>query len=117
MYDKQLCLVADAELSVSLLGNPQTSDFELVDTAQLPLSEDHLNRLRARGMYYLGVTGLVGGTPRTALIEGLSHSDIGALTSAFLAYLATVLQLPQKPAPSPAVEWVAELFALEDPRT
>ena len=116
MLDKHQTLVRDAQLALCILGNPQTSDFELIEMPKLPLSEERLHSLRLRGMYYLGVVGLVDGVPRTALDEPLENAAVDALARAFLSHMASLLRSASVRSADASVQWLAELYSLTDPR-
>jgi len=116
MYDKHHTLVRDAQLALCILGNPQTSDFELIEVPKLPLSAEHLPSLRLRGMYYIGVVGLVDGVPRTALDEPLENASVDALARAFLSHIGSSLRTEADRSNDASVRWLAELYSLTDPR-
>jgi hypothetical protein len=86
-YDKFEQLAFDAELSVAILGNPETSDFELLDVSRLPLSEDQRSRISERGMCFVGVMGIVRGFPRVALDTPLDEPTTTALAQAFIRHI------------------------------
>lgn len=92
MYDKFELLVKDAQIALCVMGNPQTSDFELVDVEQLPLSDAHRRSMTKRGMGFLGVVGLVNGAPQSAFEEPLPDASVDALAMAFMSHLAVSLK-------------------------
>jgi hypothetical protein len=82
--DKFEQLVFDAQLAVAILGDLETSDFELFDVSRLPLSEDQLSR--ASRMRFVGVIGIVESVPRIALDEPLDAATTTALLQAFVRH-------------------------------
>lgn len=103
----------ESRISFTILGNPETADFVLVDTGAAPLGVDELAAYRKRGMYFCGVVGLgFDGAPRTALEEPLDTSAVTALAEAFLAGLSARLLDGD-----PALRELFALFALEDTRS
>jgi hypothetical protein len=86
-YDKFEQLVFDAQLAVAILGNPQTSDFELLSISRLPLSEDQLTRVSERQMFFAGVMGIVKGFPRSALATPLDAATTTALAQAYVRFI------------------------------
>ena len=108
-YDKFEQLVFDAQLSVAILGNPETADFELVDLSTPgPLSEDQLSR--ARRMHFVGVFAIVGCIPRTALALPLDDATYTALSAAFVRHIEVRANAELE------AQFLTRLFALEDTR-
>lgn len=108
--DKFEQLAADAQLAVCVVGNPQTSDFELIELAPGPLSYDRQN-LHERGMVFIGVMGIVQGFPRFALDAPLPSATTAALAQAFVQHTEATAARELETA------WLARLFALPDTRT
>lgn len=65
--DKFEQIVNDAEYAVSILGNPDTGDFELLAATQLPLPQEKLIAFHLRGLEFLGTIGICAGRVRTAI--------------------------------------------------
>jgi hypothetical protein len=91
VMDKFEALASASQFSVGILGNPETSDFALVDLGPKPLPENLRRDFTKRGLYFLGVAGIVQGTPQTALAEPLDDADTSALAQAFLQHLEHTL--------------------------
>jgi hypothetical protein len=108
--DKIEKFVAESEYTVALLGNPESTAFELVpiDT----LSESESRALSARGLGFLGVIGLVDGQFRTALEVEQSVSTSQALARAFVQHITARLSAPKRD----NGDWLERLHALPDPR-
>jgi hypothetical protein len=87
MYDKHEQIAHDAEFVVCILGNPETSDFELIDISHAPLPEHLRTPMRERGFRFLGTVGLLEGVPRTALEEPLSPEITSALAQAYIRHV------------------------------
>jgi hypothetical protein len=111
IFDKFETLVGEADHSFTIMGNLTTSDFALIETSTLPLSESARHDLVQRGMGWLGVVGLVAGQPKTALDTPLGAPVIAALAEAFLQVLAKKLADND-----PVLAELAALYALPDTR-
>ncbi len=79
-------LAHDGDFIVCILGNLQTSEFELLDPAQLAVA-DTARTLTRRGFQYVGTVGMVNGAPRTALDEPLDDATISTLSSAYVRHV------------------------------
>ena len=77
--------IADAEFSVAVLANLETSDFQFVPVE--PVAEDTAMSYHGRGLAFIGLIGLVKGQPKCALDVPLESEDIAQLVQAFLAHL------------------------------
>jgi hypothetical protein len=90
-YERSNQLAADAQVSVLVLGNPETADAEFLPLAPRTFSDAEAQALRARwpgrGLRVLGVLGLCGASPRCVFKEPLDPRVVDALASAFLTYL------------------------------
>jgi hypothetical protein len=115
MQDRFEKLLGDAQLAVYILGNPRTSDFELVDKST-PLTDERRSALTARGMEFLGVAGLVDGVPQTQLDAPLDKGSVEGLSRAFLAHIGHLLNAEAAATKSDAVQWLADLYSANDPR-
>jgi hypothetical protein len=94
---------------VAILGNPETSDFELIDLAPGPLHNPH--NLHERGMFFVGVMGIVRGFPRTALDTPLDDATTTALAQAFVRHVEVTAARELETA------WLGRLYQLPDTRT
>jgi hypothetical protein len=108
-YDKFEQLASDAELAVAILGNPETSDFELIDLAPGPLTHDR-NSLHERRMVFIGVMGIVRGFPRFALDTPLDAATTTALAQAFVRHVEVTAARELETA------WLGRLYQLPDTR-
>lgn len=112
MFDKFEMVVRYATHPVCLLGNVETSDFELVDLDAELLSEDAQRELRERGLYFIGAMGILNGAPCTALAEPLDEGTILALSAAYVQYAGSIKAKPK----GDFTEWASRLHALPDMR-
>jgi hypothetical protein len=87
--DKFQQLVWDSPLAAIILGNPGLTDFEL--TAPEPLSAETEAGFHARGLEFIGVTGLVDGQFKSALAVPLDDDAVSAIAAAFVQYVVTKL--------------------------
>jgi hypothetical protein len=93
--DKFEQIAAAGKLTVCVLGNLQTEDFELfpVDAPRFnEFVEERQAELIEKGFSFLGVCGLVNGAPRSAFSEPLGRVMASQLSQ---AYLRLVLDSPQ----------------------
>jgi hypothetical protein len=97
MYDKFQTIAAYGQPAVCILGNPETSEFLLIDLAPGPLPADLRQTADARGLYFIGAAGLVQGGPRAAFAEPLDNASVDALALAFLAHIGAQLNETLKP--------------------
>jgi len=104
-------LYHDAQISAFILGNFSTREFLLVDTALWPIPDC----LYGRGLSYIGVTGIVNGAPRTALVVELDDAALSAITTAWVQYLAARI-MPYLRPPDDSVLFLEHLHALQDTR-
>jgi hypothetical protein len=81
--DKFDRLLWDAELAVGILGNPAALDFQLIDLAPGPFPDGLRDAVTKRGLYFLGVVGLVQGVPHSALAEPLDTATASWLATAY----------------------------------
>jgi hypothetical protein len=113
MFDKFEAIAGYAAHPVCILGNLQTSDFELMDVRDPePLSEDTIHEIRRRGLRFIGAVGIVEGKPRTALDEPLDEATKFALSMAYLQFVAEANRKPK----GDSAAFLARLHSLEDPR-
>jgi hypothetical protein len=110
---RQLCL--DAPIAVVILGNPETSDFELIDLDFDRLPNERVCALQERGMEFCGVLGLVKGRPRVALALPLGAEIIATLSAAFVQRLEDAIN-GIKPDMGDSAEWLERLHSLPDNR-
>jgi hypothetical protein len=116
MLDRFEQIANDAQLAVCIMGNPVTSDFELVPLGT-PLTEERRNAWAARGIGFCGIAGvLADGSPRTAFDVPLDIVSVDALARAFLAHIGQLVQAEAARKKESAVQWLAELYAANDPR-
>jgi hypothetical protein len=109
-YDRFEQLVHDAQFPVTILGNPQAHDFELIDlTAPLP-EEASCNRMRARGLFFIGAVGLVDGVPCAALGSPLNPACLATIAEAYVRHAEAALNRRLE------VSWLKHLHELPDQR-
>jgi hypothetical protein len=111
IMDKIEKLVAESEHPVAVLGNLESTAFELVPVDTL--SESASRTLYSRGLGFLGVIGLVNGQFRTALEVELSPSTSQAIVHAFVQHMTARLSVPKRD----NGDWLERLHSLPDPRT
>lgn len=86
MYDRFQRVAMRADIAVAILANADTTDIELLPVMPHGPNEDldTLARLWAgRGLAFLGVIGMIDGTPQTALEAPLDALQMQALSAAF----------------------------------
>jgi hypothetical protein len=106
-------LALEAEVSACILGNLTTRDFALVDLhAPGPIPEC----LHGRGLGVIGVTGIVGGVPRTALAVELDDVALSAIAQVWLRYLSARITPHIQPPPGDSIRFLERLHALDDTR-
>jgi hypothetical protein len=119
MHNKFEKLVWDAQLAVCILGNPQTSDFILIDLTA-PLRDMRSEISAQRGLYFLGAAGIIQGAPRTALAEPLDNAAVDALAGAYVRHVESVLASRISKATVPlqndSETWLWRLWSLKDTR-
>jgi hypothetical protein len=103
--------VANAEVAVCILGNPESGDFALCDLG--PHAEDLQRDLVQRGYRFVGLLGMVQGVPRSALAEPLEANAIDALAEAFLKRW---LYGGGRPEAGDSVRFLEGLYRLPDTR-
>jgi signal peptide peptidase SppA len=84
--DKFDIILRDAKPSFVIMGNLDVTEYDFVSQDRLPASDEALDSYRQRGMGFLGVTGLVGGSPRTALAVPLDAPAIETLVTRSLRF-------------------------------
>lgn len=67
---------------VAILGNLETRDFELIALTNIPV--DLAQRVVARNLVFVGVVGIVNGTPKSALQVPLDKLAIERLSAAYI---------------------------------
>ena len=95
--DKHNAIAANAAAPITILGNVETSDFELVDLRTWQRTEAADADVMRRRLGYLGIAGVVNGKPECALAEELDVGTISLLASAVAHHLsatAGVLAVP-----------------------
>ncbi len=113
MYDRFEILATEAAYSVAILGNLQTGDFELIDLAPVP--QDARRSYEARGLVFLGMIGIVCGTPRVALDAPLDADTVSALYETFVRRTEDEVNDRLQPK-GDSVAWLEALYRLEAPR-
>ena len=84
-YDKFEQLAFDGKLTIAIMGNPQTRDFEMVDVASLPLPECVRHNLATeRGMFFIGVVAMVDGCPKAAMDFPLDDAAVDLLSAEYV---------------------------------
>ena len=96
-------IAATASICALILGNMETGDFALLPLTGESLTRPYLERVfwSPRRLRICGVTGLVNGSPRTALSEPLEDEDEDSLAQLFAEYCAQVFA--ERPALSQAL--------------
>jgi len=95
VLDKFEQIATYADYVVCILGNPLTSDFELVDMSVdlgVSMPEAAILSARQRGLYFVGVAGLAQGVPQTALAVPLDAATITALAAAYIRHIETKMK-------------------------
>jgi hypothetical protein len=115
MLDKFQQLAWDATYAVCILGNPEASDFELVELGTTPLTEEHRRRLSERGMGFVGVFGIVNGVPHVALAVPLDERATSALSQALVQRSEDAINAVEE-AIGDSTEFLKRLYTLPDNR-
>lgn len=123
MDSRFLQIAGSAEYAASIIGNPETQVYILLDTrTPAPSAASETARIMAeRHMRYLGVIGIVQGVPRVALSVPLDADSIALLAHTFVQRIeadtmsATVIV--DRPHQDDFVRFAEALWRLEDPRT
>jgi hypothetical protein len=121
MYDKFEALAMEAQLAVSVLGNADVSDVELLNIKPYPLGPEKIQELAVqwagRDLRFIGTIGIVDGQTRTALTVPLDDRRISALSEAFIAHCEVLLsdnvEQRQK---GDEVTWLESLYRTADDR-
>jgi hypothetical protein len=88
--DKFEQLVSDSPLLAAvILGNPALTQFDLI--APETLSAETEADLQARGMGFIGVTGVVAGQFRCELAVPLDDAAVDAIAQAFIQHVVVKL--------------------------
>jgi len=118
MYDKFEQLAFDAQPAVAIFANEPATDWVLVGLNGGPLDSASVADLNRRGLTFAGVTGLVGGQPRTCLDRPLGDATVDKISALFVGYfVARFVDAAKAAKPkddSEAFLW--RLWALKDPR-
>jgi hypothetical protein len=112
--DKFEQAVWGSQLSVAILGNPQTRDFALINPDDA-LSEDVRRDYTRRGFEFLGVFALVEGRGRVALENALDTAMCDAISRAFLGRVEDELNRRVMAQGGGSIEWVRRLYAAPAP--
>jgi hypothetical protein len=115
-YNKFELIAGFGQCPVVILGNLRSSDFELVDLSEPPMSEDVERDLSRRGMCFVGVIGIVEGAAKVALAEPLDAITVTALSGAFVQRVEDAInaKLRQK---NDGLVWLESLYQMPDTRT
>jgi hypothetical protein len=121
VYDKFEALYMDAQLAVSILGNADVTDIEMLPMKPYELSPEKIQELviqwAGRGLRFIGAIGIVDGKPRTALAVPLDDRRISALSQAFIAYCEVLLSgSVEEQQKGDSVTWLHALHSLPDTR-
>jgi hypothetical protein len=106
----QLIMDSQPGLAVCILGNPQTSDFEVVGLNPGPVPDDIREMVRARGIYFIGTIGLIHGAPKIVLDEALDSHAISIIHDVYVQHVETVANATLQHAS------LERLHSLPDPR-
>jgi hypothetical protein len=118
--DKFELLASYGKFTVALMGNPQTSDFELVDLddaekiAQVKTDDAFVSR----GLRFIGAFAILDGLPRTAFTEFLDDATIDTLAWSYAQHYRSRLEdtgQVQRP-PGDSLQHLEALWSLHDPR-
>jgi hypothetical protein len=101
-------LVSKAQYALCVVGNPQLSEYELLD---FPLPDEA--ELIERGMVFVGILALVEWTPRSAIAIPLDDATIARLSDAFVVRFRAAIETHAK---GDSVDWLNRLHQMPDPR-
>lgn len=122
MDSRFLQLAKSADYAASILGNPDTQAYILLDARTPPPSavSETARIFVERHMRYLGVIGMVQGVPRMVLRVTLDADSIVLLTHTFVQRIdpeATPAMVTVDRPENDFVRFAEALWRLEDPRT
>jgi hypothetical protein len=111
-------LAAQAEFPTVIWGDPKRGDFVLFQLGVVvPIPEEVKADVITRGLGFLGIVGIVGGQPRTALAMPLDDETISALAGAYVELVSARVRDAFAPKPKDDFQNFAErLFQLPDQR-
>ena len=84
-------VAAESEVAVIVLLNPDNTDLEFWPLKPRPVSETAAENLAARQLRSVGVIGLNGFEPYCALKEPLDAAVLGAIETAFKAFVKVLI--------------------------
>jgi hypothetical protein len=120
--DKFDILATEASIAVSVLGNADVTDIELIRLGTNGLGTERvaeLARLWAfRGLHFVGTIGIVDGKPRAAFAEALDERRMSALAQAFIAYCESLFPgfVERMQPKGDEVDFLRKLWSLADTR-
>jgi len=123
MDPRYLQLAENAEHAASIIGNPETGDYLLLDVRQAvpPAASKFARIVVDHRMRHLGVIGMLGGVPRVVLAVPMDAESIATLVHTFVqsageAMPARMAAEVERPVDD-FVAFMDRLWALEDPRS
>jgi len=122
MHEKHEQLAMDAQTAVSILGNADLTDIELLPIQPNPLCADSVRDLARqwafRGLRFIGTIGIVDGHTCTALAEPVDHLRLTTISVAFVGYCEALLiaSVEQRQEGDDGAEWCERLYRSPDLR-
>jgi hypothetical protein len=101
-------LVSKAQYAVCIVGNPQLSEYELLD---FPLPDEP--EFLERGLTFVGILALVEWVPCSALAMPLDPATITRLSGLFVERLRCAMEAYTR---GDSVEWLDKLYRMPDSR-
>ncbi|MCU1320378.1 MAG: hypothetical protein JWM43_27 [Acidobacteriaceae bacterium] len=104
-------IVSTAQYAVCVIGNPLTSEYELLD---FPLPETFCADVTERGMTFVGVLGVVQGACQAALDIPMDDASVARLSDLFQKRLQLAIDAHTQAVEG--VEWLNRLYLIPDTR-
>jgi hypothetical protein len=117
--DKHTFIAAYGTVFVTVLGNLERRDFELVDLDNVPLPGDVAADFTKRGLGYVGTLGFVLGQFRSAFAVPLEHDVVDVLAKSYLEFIVAKFAnapLASNRSNGDGADWLKRLWTLPDTR-
>jgi hypothetical protein len=98
------------DVCVCVLGNPETLELHFVDLAREKASDERIQQLREHNLQFLGVLGVVAGTPRCAFALPFDDVTVEYIAAKFALFV-------DGRSKGDSVEWLTRLYQLRDNRS
>jgi hypothetical protein len=119
VLDRFELLASYGKFTVAVMGNPQTSDFELVDLddAEKIAQVKADGAFVSRGLRFIGAFAILDGLPRAAFAEFLDDATIDTLAWSYAQhYKSRLEETGQTQTPGDSLQHLEALWSLHPPR-